>query len=97
MSATRQGVLTLYKSLLRESQKFTGYNYRTYALRRTRDAFKEHKSAPPEEVESLLRKAQHNLNVIKRQAAVSQMYGDKPVVVEHQPRAKSQSTHKGMT
>lgn len=35
-------VRSLYRSLLRESQKFANYNFRSYAWRRTRDAFREH-------------------------------------------------------
>jgi hypothetical protein len=35
-------VRSLYRSLLRQSSQFANYNFRTYARRRTRDAFHEH-------------------------------------------------------
>ena len=34
-------VRSLYRSLLRQSKQFANYNFRTYAWRRTRDAFRE--------------------------------------------------------
>uniref|UniRef100_A0A1B0CM77 Complex 1 LYR protein domain-containing protein n=1 Tax=Lutzomyia longipalpis TaxID=7200 RepID=A0A1B0CM77_LUTLO len=37
-------ILSLYKLMLRESQKFTSYNYREYARRRIRDGFRDNKA-----------------------------------------------------
>lgn len=34
-------VRSLYRSLLRQSKQFANYNFRMYAWRRTRDAFRE--------------------------------------------------------
>ncbi|XP_062986407.1 LYR motif-containing protein 4 isoform X1 [Elgaria multicarinata webbii] len=69
MAASRRAqVLRLYRALLRESQGFTAYGYRTYAVRRIRDAFRENKSVKDSaEVETLVNKAKTNLEMIRRQ------------------------------
>ncbi|XP_073423463.1 LYR motif-containing protein 4 isoform X1 [Dendrobates tinctorius] len=67
-SSSRTQVLNLYKVLLRESQKFNSYNYRTYAIRRVRDAFREKKNVDDfHEIQSLIYRAKENLEVIQRQ------------------------------
>ena len=81
--ASRSYILTLYKEMLRESQKFSGYNFRNYALRRVKDAFREGKcETDKEKVQGLVKKAEDNLSVIKRQALLSNMYKDKSLVIE---------------
>ncbi|XP_022096157.1 LYR motif-containing protein 4-like [Acanthaster planci] len=82
-SATRSTVLKLYRQILRESKKFTGYNYREYALRRTKDAFRENKSLTDEAgINALIREAEENLQIIKRQVVLSQLYKDPLLVIE---------------
>ncbi|XP_074998728.1 LYR motif-containing protein 4 isoform X3 [Calonectris borealis] len=67
-ASSRAQVLRLYRALLRESQRFSGYNYRTYAIRRIRDAFRENKNIKDsEKIEELVKKAKANLEVIHRQ------------------------------
>ncbi|XP_037983191.1 LYR motif-containing protein 4 isoform X1 [Motacilla alba alba] len=67
-ASSRAQVLRLYRALLRESQRFSGYGYRTYAIRRIKDAFRENKNiADSEKIEELLNKAKANLEVIQRQ------------------------------
>ncbi|XP_019469305.1 LYR motif-containing protein 4 isoform X1 [Meleagris gallopavo] len=67
-ASSRAQVLRLYRALLRESQRFSGYNYRTYAIRRIRDAFRENKSIKDsEKIEELVNKAKENLEIIHRQ------------------------------
>ncbi|XP_052635585.1 LYR motif-containing protein 4 isoform X2 [Harpia harpyja] len=67
-ASSRAQVLRLYRALLRESQRFSGYNYRTYAIRRIRDAFRENKNIKDsEKIEELVNKAKVNLEVIHRQ------------------------------
>ncbi|XP_022332340.2 LYR motif-containing protein 4-like [Crassostrea virginica] len=81
--ASRRKVIQLYKNLLRESNKFQSYNYREYALRRTRDAFREHKlEEDPKKITVLLRRAEENLDTIRRQVLVGEMYGDGRLVIE---------------
>ncbi|XP_074683815.1 LYR motif-containing protein 4 isoform X5 [Strix aluco] len=67
-ASSRAQVLRLYRALLRESQRFGSYNYRTYAIRRIRDAFRENKNIKDsEKIEELVNKAKANLEVIHRQ------------------------------
>ncbi|XP_061851645.1 LYR motif-containing protein 4 isoform X3 [Colius striatus] len=67
-TSSRAQVLRLYRALLRESQRFSSYNYRTYAIRRIRDAFRENKNVKDSEtIEELVNKAKANLEVIHRQ------------------------------
>ncbi|KAK3551016.1 hypothetical protein QTP70_011429 [Hemibagrus guttatus] len=69
---SRTQVLSLYRMLLRESNKVPSYNYRTYALRRVRDAFRENQNVEdPKVLEQLLNKAHDNLAIIQRQAQVA--------------------------
>ncbi|KAM9163831.1 LYR motif-containing protein 4 isoform 1-T1 [Pangshura tecta] len=68
-ASSRAQVLRLYRALLRESQRFTAYGYRTYAIRRIRDAFRENKHLKDsEEIQTLVNKARTNLEIIHRQA-----------------------------
>ncbi|KAG8442431.1 hypothetical protein GDO86_011277 [Hymenochirus boettgeri] len=72
--SSRSQVLSLYKIMLRESQKFNAYNYRTYAIRRIRDAFREKKNVDNiNEIKFLVGRATENLNVIRRQEIVERM------------------------
>ncbi|XP_074843828.1 LYR motif-containing protein 4 isoform X5 [Carettochelys insculpta] len=67
-ASSRAQVLQLYRALLRESQRFAAYGYRTYAIRRIRDAFRENKHIQDsEEIQRLLHKARTNLEIIHRQ------------------------------
>ncbi|KAM9163833.1 LYR motif-containing protein 4 isoform 3-T3 [Pangshura tecta] len=67
-ASSRAQVLRLYRALLRESQRFTAYGYRTYAIRRIRDAFRENKHLKDsEEIQTLVNKARTNLEIIHRQ------------------------------
>ncbi|KAM7177171.1 LYR motif-containing protein 4 isoform 1-T3 [Macrochelys suwanniensis] len=67
-ASSRAQVLRLYRALLRESQRFTAYGYRTYAIRRIRDAFRENKHLKDsEEIQTLLKNARTNLEIIHRQ------------------------------
>ncbi|XP_062833766.1 LYR motif-containing protein 4 isoform X3 [Anolis carolinensis] len=67
-AARRTQALRLYRALLRESQAFASYGYRTYAIRRIKDAFRENKNiSDSTEIETLLNKAKTNLEIIRRQ------------------------------
>ncbi|XP_064409470.1 LYR motif-containing protein 4 isoform X2 [Latimeria chalumnae] len=67
-ASSRAQVLSLYRALLRESKKFSSYNYRTYAIRRIRDVFRENKNASdPKMVQALLDQAKDSLAIIQRQ------------------------------
>ncbi|XP_053826001.1 LYR motif-containing protein 4 isoform X1 [Vidua macroura] len=82
-ASSRAQVLRLYRALLRESQRFSSYNYRTYAIKRIRDAFRENKNiADSEKIEELLNKAKANLEVIQRQVTIDQLYATEKLVIE---------------
>ncbi|XP_049422011.1 LYR motif-containing protein 4 [Epinephelus fuscoguttatus] len=67
-ASTRAQVLSLYRMMLIESKKFPSYNYRTYALRRVRDAFRANKKVEdPKTVERLMLEGQQTLALIQRQ------------------------------
>ncbi|XP_061202560.1 LYR motif-containing protein 4 isoform X3 [Pezoporus occidentalis] len=82
-ASSRAQVLRLYRALLRESQRFSSYNYRTYAIRRIRDAFRENKNIKDSgKIEELLNKAKANLEVIHRQVTIGQLYSTQKLVIE---------------
>jgi hypothetical protein len=55
-----------YRSLLRQSSQFAAYNFREYAKRRTRDAFREHqKEAEERRVQELMQKGLKELQMLK--------------------------------
>ncbi|XP_032078588.1 LYR motif-containing protein 4 isoform X1 [Thamnophis elegans] len=71
MAASRRAeVLRLYRALLRESQAFSAYGYRTYAIRKIRDAFRENKNIKESsEIDTLINKAKTNLEMMHRQVS----------------------------
>ncbi|XP_050953752.1 LYR motif-containing protein 4 isoform X1 [Labeo rohita] len=84
-ASSREHVLSLYRLLLKESKKFPSYNYRTYALRRVRDAFRENRTVEdPKVVEELLNKARDSLALIQRQLRP-------PTLVEEQERWRTRT------
>ncbi|KAM6298886.1 LYR motif-containing protein 4 [Aegotheles albertisi] len=79
----RAQVLRLYRALLRESQRFGSYNYRTYAIRRIRDAFRENRNIKDsEKIEELVNKAKANLEIVRRQVTIGQLYSTQKLVIE---------------
>ncbi|KAJ4989828.1 complex 1 protein [Stagonosporopsis vannaccii] len=72
-----------YRSLLRQSSQFAAYNFREYAKRRTRDAFREHqKEAEERRIQELMQKGLKELQMLKRQTVISQFYQIDRLVVE---------------
>lgn len=61
------GIVSLqYRQLLRQGNQFSAYNFREYALRRTRDAFRENRSVEdPRRVQELVQKGLKELQVLK--------------------------------
>ncbi|XP_015774047.1 PREDICTED: LYR motif-containing protein 4-like isoform X2 [Acropora digitifera] len=81
--ATAREVLQLYRQMLRVGKSFSSYNYRMYATRRIKDAFKENKNiTDPEKIKSLIMKAQDSLEIMKRQVFLGQMYRHSKLVIE---------------
>ncbi|XP_044782634.1 LYR motif-containing protein 4 isoform X2 [Bubalus kerabau] len=74
-ASSRAQVLDLYRAMLRESKRFGAYNYRTYAIRRIRDAFRENKNVKdPVEIQALVNKAKRDLGIIRRQPSVLRVH-----------------------
>ncbi|XXH05821.1 hypothetical protein Hte_012259 [Hypoxylon texense] len=61
-----QQARSLYRQLLRQGEQFQAYNFREYAKRRTKDAFREHMDAQdPREIQSLIQKGLKELQMMK--------------------------------
>ncbi|PHH81802.1 hypothetical protein CDD82_7844 [Ophiocordyceps australis] len=87
MSALKGGmpqqVKSLYRQLLRQGGQFSAYNFREYAKRRTRDAFREHKGEQDQrKIQELVQKGLRELQVMKRQTVVGQFYQLDRLVIE---------------
>ncbi|XP_020628663.1 LYR motif-containing protein 4-like [Orbicella faveolata] len=81
--ATGREVLHLYRQMLRVGKSFTSYNYRMYATRRIKDAFRENKDiSDPEKIKALVQKAEGSLEIMKRQVSLGQMYRHEKLVIE---------------
>lgn len=75
--------ISLYRDLLRQGLKLASYNFRQYAVRRTRDAFLAHRSeTDPQVIRKYLTDATEQLEVLRRQALISQMFKGDRLVVE---------------
>ncbi|KAM6971237.1 LYR motif-containing protein 4 [Tautogolabrus adspersus] len=82
-ASTRTQVISLYRMLLTESKKFPSYNYRTYALRRVRDAFKANREIQdPKTIDRLVLEGRQTLGVIQRQVTIGKMFETQKMVVE---------------
>jgi hypothetical protein len=55
-----------YRNLLRFSNRFSAYNFRQYAKRRSRDAFREHQhEQDPKRIKELLARGDKELKVLQ--------------------------------
>lgn len=73
--SSRSQILSLYKIMLKESAKFPDFNFRSYAVRRIRDGFKQAKNLnEPAQIQKQVEYARQNLEVIKRQAMIGHMF-----------------------
>jgi len=76
-------VRSLYRSLLRQGAQFAAYNFREYARRRTRDAFRANVGVGDERVvQECVQRGLKELQMLKRQTVVSQFYQLDRLVVE---------------
>ncbi|KAJ8706958.1 hypothetical protein PYW08_011092 [Mythimna loreyi] len=80
---TRREILSMYKLLLREADKFSNYNFRSYALRRVKDGFKDNKTlTEPKQIMKQYDFARENLAIIRRQIIVGDLYRTEKLVIE---------------
>ncbi|CAG8633442.1 155_t:CDS:1 [Acaulospora morrowiae] len=83
VTPSRTQVLQIYRSLLKASKNFSNYNFRDYAYRKTRDSFHQHKNETrPDKITELVKKAEHELNVVKRQGYLNSLYAVDRLIVE---------------
>lgn len=60
------GQTSQYRQLLRQSEQFSSYNFREYAKRRTRDAFKDNKNVEDSrQIQELMQKGLKELQMMK--------------------------------
>ncbi|KOX72179.1 LYR motif-containing protein 4 [Melipona quadrifasciata] len=83
MASNRRAVLSLYRNLIRESKKWNSYNYRMYALRKIQHEFKQNKTIQDiEKINECYTKGRENLEIIKRQATIGNLYSTRPLIIE---------------
>ncbi|KAI5846753.1 complex 1 protein [Tricharina praecox] len=93
MAETAQTARSLYRNLLRFSNRFAAYNFREYAKRRSRDAFREHRlEHDPQRVQELIARGQRDLKVLQRQTMLSQYFQLDRLVVEGGASGKQKGT-----
>jgi hypothetical protein len=65
-----EGALSQYRQLLRQGDQFAAYNFREYAKRRTRDAFRENKSVDdPRRIQELIQQGLKDLQMMKARSS----------------------------
>lgn len=73
----------MYKQLLSTAKKFDNYNFREYAKRKVVDSFKDNKSIKDDEaIKKFYNTGIDNLELLKRQTTISQMFTFDKLVVE---------------
>lgn len=83
MATSRDAVLNLYRNLIRESKKWSSYNYRMYALRKIRHEFQENKGLKDEQkIKTCYLKGQDALQMIQRQVTIGNLYNTRPLIIE---------------
>ncbi|KAL2161217.1 hypothetical protein VTH06DRAFT_8437 [Thermothelomyces fergusii] len=93
-AAKPESAKTVLSLLLRQGNQFTAYNFREYARRRTRDAFRENKNVEdPRRIQELVQKGLEQLQMLKRQTTISQFYRLDRLVVEGGISGKDRPGH----
>lgn len=83
MQSTRPIVLRLYRSLLKEGKKWKAYNFREYIVRTTKNSFQKYKNETDvNKIHELISKAERDLEVVKRQGLIQNMYTKDKIVLE---------------
>ncbi|KAH8395943.1 hypothetical protein KR222_002234 [Zaprionus bogoriensis] len=81
--STRRQAITLYRNLLRESQKLPSYNFRMYAARKIRDTFRANKMISDfKEIDRQVASARESLELIRRQVIIGHLYTTDKLVIE---------------
>ena len=85
MVVGRTASLSLYRSLLREAKKVDNYNFRLYAIRRIKVGYRSNIQSndnKAENAELAYRDGIEQLNVLKRQSIVGNLYPSARSVME---------------
>jgi hypothetical protein len=86
MVVGRTASLSLYRSLLREAKKVDNYNFRLYAIRRIKAGYRSNIQSndnnKAENAELAYRDGIEQLNVLKRQSIVGNLYPSARSVME---------------
>ncbi|XP_064555518.1 protein bcn92 [Drosophila montana] len=81
--STRRQAITLYRNLLRESEKLPSYNFRMYALRKIRDTFRANRMVNDfKEIDRHMANAKQSLELIRRQVIIGHLYTTDKLVIE---------------
>ncbi|BHF78620.1 LYR motif-containing protein 4 [Sparganum proliferum] len=73
--AAQQRMAQLFKDLLRASNNFADYNFRTYFVRHVKATFEKTSSlASKEEIDRFIAEQEKNLEILERQSALSQAF-----------------------
>ncbi|KAL7465432.1 hypothetical protein ACHAXS_005756 [Conticribra weissflogii] len=78
-----QAPMALFRSLLREAKKVDNYNFRHYAIRRTRAGFTANRDLTGNEAVVALQEGQEQLEVLKRQVVLGTLYPSSRSVMEY--------------
>ncbi|KAH8420538.1 hypothetical protein KR009_011256 [Drosophila setifemur] len=87
--STRRQAITLYRNLLRESEKLPLYNFRMYAARKIRDTFRANQGIRDfQEIDRQMVTGQQNLELIRRQVIIGHLYTTDKLVIESKKTLK---------
>lgn len=76
-------VASLYHSLLKEANKFTNYNFRNHAIRKIKWDFQKDLTITDEKIiQERLEQGHKQLESLKRQVTLSQLYPEGPSVMD---------------
>eukprot|EP00591_Stephanopyxis_turris_P012100 CAMPEP_0195529974 /NCGR_PEP_ID=MMETSP0794_2-20130614/32661_1 /TAXON_ID=515487 /ORGANISM="Stephanopyxis turris, Strain CCMP 815" /LENGTH=80 /DNA_ID=CAMNT_0040661365 /DNA_START=95 /DNA_END=337 /DNA_ORIENTATION=+ len=79
---TSTSTLPLFRSLLRNAKQLNDYNFRVYAIRRVKTGFRANQNLQGNEADSAFRKGTEQLEVLKRQVTMGNMYPSARSVME---------------
>ena len=65
---------SLFRTMLREAAQVDQYNFRNYAIRRVREAFRRNAALSGSEAATALQEGKDALEVLRRQRIVGQLY-----------------------
>mmetsp|Transcript_16796 Transcript_16796/g.22990 ORF Transcript_16796/g.22990 Transcript_16796/m.22990 type:complete len:84 (-) Transcript_16796:398-649(-) len=74
--------LSLFRTLLREAKKMNDYNFRSYAVRRVKTGFNANRNLQGEEATAAITEGVKQLEVLKRQVVLGQLYPSEHSVME---------------